>query len=297
MEAGHYKRARALVEARLHAYPNDAYALYLQSKIRQSFGDLPGAIAAAQSAVALEPPNADFHAQLAEVYAYTADEASWLRGINFVRLMKHEISAALALDPKHTDTLLVSMMFSLRAPRLAGGDKKKALVVANEIIQNDPRWGYLAEARLMEDSGDDAQLGSLLKRAVSVDPSHYRAHIELARFYCCVATRKDFAAAEREAKEAMKLDERRAGAYDVLSRVYASTHRWAELDATLAQSEKMVPDDLAAFFQAASILSQDSNAVGRASRYIGKYLCQEPEGREPTRSQALALQHSMGSGK
>jgi len=294
MESGHYKRARTLVEARLHNFPNDAYALYLQSKIRQSFGDLPGALASAQRAVALEPHNAGFHGQLAEVYAYTADESSWLRGINFVRLMKHEISSALALDPKHTDTLLVSMMFSLRAPRLAGGDKKKAHSVAGEIIQNDPRWGYLAEARLLEDSGDDAQLERLLKKAVNTDPTHYRARIELARFYCCVAARKDHAAAEREAREAMKLDAERAGAYDILARIYASLRRWPDMEWILSQSEKMVPDDLAPFYQAANILIQESSELTRAAAYVEKYLSQEPEGREPTRAQAQNLQHAVG---
>src|SRR5262249_52695845 len=99
MESGHYKRARALLEVRLKANPNDAYARYLESKIKQSFGDLPGAIAAAERAVALEPHNADFHGQLAEVYAYTADESSWVRGIGFVHKMKREISAALAVAP------------------------------------------------------------------------------------------------------------------------------------------------------------------------------------------------------
>jgi len=293
MESGHYKRARVLVETRLRNTPNDAYALYLLSKIRQSFGDLPGAIASAQRAVALEPHNAAFHGQLAEVYAYTADESSWIRGIGFVHMMKREISSALSIDPKHTDTLLVSMMFSLRAPRLAGGDKKKALAVADEIIQNDPRWGYLAEARLLEDSGDDAKLESLLKRAVSTDPTHYRARVELARFYCCVAAHKDLAAAEREAREALGLDAGRAGAYDILARAYASLRKWADLEGVLAQSEKMVPDDLAAFYQAANVLIQQSSELSRASAYVEKYLNQDPEGREPTRLQALNLQRAV----
>jgi tetratricopeptide (TPR) repeat protein len=289
MDAGHYKRARILVEARLRGTPNDAYALFLESKIKQSFGDLPGAIAFAERAVAREPHNAAFHGQLAEVYAYTADQSSWLRGIGFVHMMKREIAAALSIEPNHTDTLLVSMMFSLRAPRLAGGDKRKAHVVASDIVRNDPRWGYLAEARLLESSGEDVKLESLLKQAVRADPTHYRAVFELGRFYCCVARHKDLAAAESVARDAMKLDAGRAGAYDILARVYASGHRWADLDANLAQSEKIVPDDLAPFFQAAEIIIQEGSDPPRATAYLRKYLNQEPEGREPTRAQAQSL--------
>jgi tetratricopeptide (TPR) repeat protein len=289
MEAGHYKRARAVVAARLRANPSDSYALFLESKIQQSFGDFPGAIASAERAVALEPHNADYHAQLAEVYAFSADQSSWLRGLNLVHLMKREIAASLAIAPKHTDTLLVSMMFCLRAPKFVGGDKRKARAIAGEIVQSDPNWGYLAEARLLENSGDDARLESLLKQAVEVNPTHYRALYELARFYCCVAVHKNPAIAESTSRQAMQIDPGRVGAYDLIARVYAATGRWTDLDAILGQSEKAVPDDFAPFFQAASILIQNGSDRPRATAYLRKYLSQEPEGRQPTRAKAQWL--------
>jgi len=289
MDAGHYKRARTMVASRLRANPNDAYALFLESKIKESFGDLPGSIASAERAVSLEPHNADYHGQLAEAYAYTADESSWVRGIHFVHLMKKEIAAALSTHPNHTDTLLVLMMFSYKAPRLAGGDKKKAQSVAGEIEHNDPRWGYLAEARLLEGSGEDARTESLLKQALRADPTHYRAQYEMARFYCCAAIRKDLAAAERISLDALKLDPSRAGAYDILARVYAAQRKWPELESILAQSEKNVADDLTPYYQAANILVEAGTDLDRAAAYLKKYLGQEPEGREPTRLQAQSL--------
>jgi tetratricopeptide (TPR) repeat protein len=297
MEAGHYKRARALVAARLHANPKDSYALFLESKIKQSFGDFPGAIASAERAVALEPHNANYHAQLAEVYAFSADQASWLRGINLVHLMKREIAASLAIAPKHTDTLLVSMMFCLRAPKFVGGDKRKARVIAGEIVQSDPNWGYLAEARVLENSGDDAHLENLLKQAVEINPTHYRALYELARFYCCVAIHKNLAAAETTSRQAMQIDPGRAGAFDLIARAYASARRWTDLDAILGQSEKAIPDDLAPFYQAANILIQDGGDRARATAYLHKYLSQEPEGREPTRAQAQSLLNLVSATK
>ncbi len=289
LEAGHYKRARTVVAVRLRANPHDSYALFLDSKIRQSFGDLLGAIASAERAVALEPRNADFHAQLAEVYAFSADQSSWLRGVNLVHLMKREIAASLAIAPRHTDTLLVSMMFCLRAPKFVGGDKRKARAIAGEIVRSDPTWGYLSEARLLEDSGDDAHLEALLKQAVEVNPSHYRALYELARFYCCAAVHKSLGSAESTSRQAMPIDPDRVGAYDLIARVYAAARRWADLDAILGQSEKAVPDNFAPYYQAANILIQDGSDRPRATAYLRKYLSQEPEGREPTRAQAQAL--------
>jgi tetratricopeptide (TPR) repeat protein len=127
IDAGHYKRARGVLDARLHENPNDANALYFASKAKESFGDLRGATAAAEKAVALDPRSADYHAQLAECYAYSAEKASWVRGLSLVHQMKEQISIALSLQPHHTDTLLVAMMFYFRAPRLAGGIAKKRM--------------------------------------------------------------------------------------------------------------------------------------------------------------------------
>jgi tetratricopeptide (TPR) repeat protein len=297
MEAGHYKRARVLVAARLRTNPNDSYALFVDSKIKQSFGDFPGAIASAERSVALEPHNADYHAQLAELFALSADQASWLKGINLVHMMKREIAASLAIAPKHTDTLLVSMMFCLQAPKFVGGDKRKARAIAGEIVQNDPNWGYLAEARLLENSGDDAHLEGLLKQAVEVNPTHYRAWFELGRFYCCAAIHKNFPRAESTSRHALEIDSGRVGAYDLLARVYAATRRWADLDAILAQSVKAVPDDFAPYYQAANTLIQDGTDRPRATAYLRKYLSQEPEGRQPTRAQAQSLLSGSTGGK
>jgi tetratricopeptide (TPR) repeat protein len=289
IDGGHYKRARALVAARLRDNPADAYAYFLQSKVKGAFGDVAGAIAAAERAVALEPHNADFHGQLAEAYAYMAERSSWIKGIAYVRMMKKEIAAALALRPHHTDTLLVQMMFSWKAPALAGGDRKKAPAVAAEIVQNDPAWGYLAQARLGQDGPHDARIENLLKQAVRADGSLYRAGNELANFYCCEADRPNPAAAEASARRLLQLDAGRAGAYNVLASVYAAGRRWAELDAVLEEAQSAAPDDLAPYYFAAKALLAGRYELPRAERYLEKYLTAEPEGREPPVSQARWL--------
>ena len=44
IEAGHWKRARAIVEPRVAANPRDAQAVWLLSRIKLAFGDLDGAL-------------------------------------------------------------------------------------------------------------------------------------------------------------------------------------------------------------------------------------------------------------
>jgi tetratricopeptide (TPR) repeat protein len=284
MEAGHYKRAGAMVQLRLRENPNDIYSLFLSSKIQQSFGDMDGAMLSAERAVALDPLTADYHAQLAEVYAYIADRSSRLKGIKYVRLMKRELAATFSLKPSHTDALLVLMMFSFRAPSVVGGDKKKAHEIADEMVRNDPGWGYLAQARLAVDESRESAVENLLRQAVDAGAT-YRALFELARFECCVSSHKDFVKAERLGQELLKLDATRAGGYEILAAVYAANGRWPDLEAVLAEGVKAVPDDLTPFYRCAQALIENQD-LARAEKYLEKYVAQESEGREPARAQA-----------
>ena len=206
MEAGHWKRVRQIATARILANPNDAQARTWLSKAKITFNDMAGAVADAERAVAIEPKNAAYQAELAEACAMMADKSSPLKGLGYVRCMKHAIEASLAVDPKHIDTMLVEMMFTWKAPSIAGGDRKKARRIADQILGISASWGNLAHARLLQDSGDDATVEGYLQAAVKADPSFYRSRVALARFYCCTARNKHFDLAERAAREALALD-------------------------------------------------------------------------------------------
>jgi tetratricopeptide (TPR) repeat protein len=293
VDTNHYKRARSLVEARLRANPNDAHALYLSSKIQEALGNLKGAMALAERSVELGPDNVSHHAQLAECYAYTADRSTWVKGIGYVHLMKKEFAAALALRPHDSDTLIVAMMFAFHAPSVAGGDRKKAHDIADEILQNDPHWGWLAKARLAQEDSTDDKIEVLLKNAVHADPKHYRAYQELANFYCCVSKAKNPAETERLGHQMVALDPGQASGYAALASTYARTGRWADLDKVLEQSERMVPDNLSPYYQAALALVDTKQDLARAERYLARYDSQEPEGREPDRADAKLLLASL----
>lgn len=289
MEAGHWKRARAIAEARLRTSPDDAQAHAWLSKIRSSFGDTEGSLVEAERAVALDGRNPAFHGQLAEACALMADKSTLLKGLGYVRRMKREIEAALALNPKHVDTLLVEMMFSWKAPVLAGGDKKRANRVADEIVGVAPAWGYLAHARLLEGGDDDATTEAMLQKAVQADPHFYRARSSLATFYCCAARRKRLDLAEQAGRAAIDLDPSAEGGYEVLARVYASRQRWADLDEILSRSERAVPDDLVSYYGAASVLIEIGQDFHRAEAYLNRYLGQAAEGRRPSHAEAHYL--------
>ena len=293
IEAGHWKRARAVVESRLRANPNDAQAHAWLSKIKDSFGDLEGSVAEAERAVALDSRVAAYHGQLAEASAQLADRSNVVKGLIHVRRMKKEIAAAYAIDVRHIDTMLVEMMFDNKAPSLAGGDKREALRVADRILAVSPVWGALAHAQLGQDRHDDPACEVWLKKAVEAAPEFYRARYLLAKFYAVVASQKRFDLAEKAAQEAVAIDPGAAPAYEILARVYASQQRWAELESLLVRAEKQVPDDLGPYAAAAAALLDIGRDFRRAEAYLNRYLGQAPEGRKPTLAEARCLLASL----
>jgi len=288
IDAGHWKRARAIVEPRFAANPRDAQAGYLLSQIRLALGDLDGALKPAQQAVALEDGNSNYHFQLACVYGEMADRASMFAAASLARKFKNEVDAALARDPKHLDALEALMQYSFQAPGLMGGDKGKAHAIADQLVQLNPMRGYLAQADLAKDANDFAQAEAWLLKAVQADPKSYEVQTTLADFYTQPPHRKT-ELAESHAREAVQLGPTRAKGYWILAKTHALEQHWSELEADLSASENNVSDDLAVYFQAANALLESGLELKRGETYARKYLTQAPEGEEPDAAQAHRL--------
>jgi tetratricopeptide (TPR) repeat protein len=293
IEAGHWKRARSILLDRIKANPNDAQAHAWLAKVATGFGDLDTAIREGERAVELAPSSAFCHGVLAESFALMADRSSILKGLAYVHRMKREIDATLAIDPQNVDTLLVEMVFSFKAPVLAGGDRQKAWRIAADLVRISPAWGYLGQARLMQLQGDEAGTEAALKKAVEAAPSFYRARALLATFYCGDRACPAPATAEAHAREAIALDPGAEAAYEVLARAYVAEKRWGDLDAILERAENSVPDNIGPYYAAANRLIETGQDFDRAERYLRHYLSQPAEGREPTAAEAHRLLGDM----
>src|SRR3954468_17681978 len=277
-EHGHWKRLKALVEPRAAAHANDAEAQYLLSRVRMAFHDVDGALAPAEKAVALDANNAEYRWQLAQVVGEQAGDASVFKQLGLARRFKREADAVLVLDPKNTHAMTGLSEFYDRAPGIAGGDKQKAAALVDQIGAIDKVDGIIARIRRLgrQSPAPLAEIEQAWVEAVKADPSRYEPHINLAAIYSS-ATAPRMELAEKEALIARKLDTDRTAPYAVLAAVYATTERWAELDAVLADAEKQIPDNLGPYLRASSALLQAGKDLPRAERYARKYLTQDPE--------------------
>jgi tetratricopeptide (TPR) repeat protein len=288
LDAGHWKQARAILEPRVKANPSDAEAAALLSRVRQAFGSLDAALPLAETAVTLEPNVADYHWRLAEVVGQMAQRASVFKQIGLGRRFRQEAETAMKLDARHLDSRAGMISFYIQAPGIVGGDRKKADQLAEEIARIDPAAGFLARARVLVETKTAGDVEGLYRQAAEAarTPELKLRATALLMNAALNAAPARLAAAEQAARALITIDPHRAGAYAGLAIAYATNHRFAELDAALAEAEKAVPDNLGPYYQAARVLVVQGTDLPRAERYLRKYLTIEPEGGAPGHAQA-----------
>jgi tetratricopeptide (TPR) repeat protein len=285
IEAGHWKRARALVEAGPGCVERNPAGCFLLSQIRNAFGDRKTPLPLAEKAVSLDGQVGRFHRQLAEALGVEAQSANAIQQFFLARRFKKEIELALGLDGRDLQAQEDLMEFYLLAPVVAGGDRGRAGEVARGIARTDASRGFLAEARLSEFDKRAERAAAMLRQAVDADGASYRARIGLARF-SLGAGHEDAAEAARQAGEATRIDPGRVDGYVILAEADAMRGDGSGLDAVVARATENVPDDLAPYYRAAARLLAARKDLARARRYLEKYLSQEPEGNEPTLGEA-----------
>ena len=276
MQNGHWKRARDVAEASYRAHPQDARAAYWLARVRDQFGEHEEALKYAEQAVQFEPKNASYHRELADVYGNIGLKSSVFKQVGLARKCRTELDAASAMNPKDVDNLEAQMVYYLEAPGIVGGDKKKALAIADEMTKLNPARGYLAHADIARKEKEEGKLEQLYQKAVEADPRNYGALVSLANHYLG-AQHTNLTLAEKYAGEALKVNPDRVSAYVLLAQVFVKQNRAEEVKKILAQAEAAVPDNSAPYLAAGRALLQHGSDLQIAETYVRKYLAQTPE--------------------
>ncbi|MEZ5399440.1 MAG: hypothetical protein R2729_07200 [Bryobacteraceae bacterium] len=280
VEGLHWKRAQALVEARLPASGGasaKADFLWRASQVRLAHGDLEGAAKFAEQAAELDPGNSTYQVQLFEVYGSQAEKASLLRQASLGRKCKKALDRALELNRNDLDGLYGAMLFYYQAPGFFGGDKTKARAIPAAMAAIDPVRGILAEARLAQMEGRLDRLEGIYLRAVEAGPADYHARMELANFYLSGTPNRKLHLAENHAREASRLRPGRAAPYAILASAAALAGRFADAQRHVAAAVEAVPDNLAPQLAGASALITTGADLASAEKWCRAYLAQRPQ--------------------
>jgi tetratricopeptide (TPR) repeat protein len=288
MRNGHWKRAREAAEAYFRSHPNDARGAYWLARARRTFDDFGEAAGYAEMAVRLGPKASAYHRELALAYLHRLETSSILKAIGVMRKCRDELDAALAIDPSDPDNLFEKMDFFLQAPGIVGGDKKKAVALAERIVKIDPARGYVAFARIAVRQREFGKLESLYQKAAEVNPHSYDVQVALASLYVgnpaapedtSSRSRASFDLAEQHARAALDLNADRIDAYRLLADALVSQRRFDDAAQMLTRSEEAIPDDLSPYVTGARAMLRNGVELAKAETYLRKYLAQtkEPE--------------------
>jgi len=285
VENSHFRRARPLVEQRLKMNPNDARANYLLARINEAFGDRDRAVALLEKAVALDARNAGYHALLGELYGRQAQSASVFRQLGLARKCKRSIETAVSLDPAHLEANICLMMYLSEAPRIIGGDKKRAAGIPDELAKREPVKGWLARAYFAEEKGEKDRAENYYRQAVESGPQSFLAH---TRYAGALIERKPpkLEFAEKHSQAAKQLNPQHVLPHIQLAVTYAMGERWVELEKALNESASMIPDNLQPYYSAARVLVDSGKELERAEAYLRRYIAQAPEGGATPHAQA-----------
>jgi len=283
MKQHHWKRVRAIAEARLKASAEDAEANYLMSQVWMAWNDSEKALPYAEKAVKLAPQNAEYHWALASAVGDEAQRANIFRQIGLAKRFRSEAETTLKLEPKHLEAHFGMMIYYFKAPGIVGGDKKKAYAEAEEIAKIDRAKGYMAEVRLAQEEKQSAKLDDLYRKAHEADPKLVEPAVALLNI---AATAGNLAEVERYSRELKTLEPQRTSGYAGLAWVLGKQKRWTELEAVLTESEAAIPDDFYPYYVAANVLLGTKDDLQRSEKYFRKYLGQEREAGTPSHAVA-----------
>ena len=90
MNAGHFKRARAIAQHRLQANPNDADAFYVLARVNLAQDYLDQAQALAERAIEIAPNSSEAHRVLGESLGLKAIKVNLVTGLAIARRGKKE---------------------------------------------------------------------------------------------------------------------------------------------------------------------------------------------------------------
>jgi len=287
LEQGHYRQLAGAAQERLNRDSHDAEALFWMSAISDAYGDFEHAVDFARRATEAAPSRSEYHCQLADALGdYALKLGIFGGGVPLARQMRHELDVSLQLDPSNIRCLKESMGLYEQAPALVGGSKTKARENLQQIYKISQADGALAEAALLQmQKRPLPEIEAYLRHAVQLNPHFYRALIDLTSILASDGYRH-YAEAEHFARQAIAADPGRAAGYVYLAAVYAHQQRWNDLDATLAEAQRRVPDNSAPLFSAAVAMLESNTDLPRAERYLRQYLTREPEAGAPTQSSA-----------
>ena len=233
----------------------DAAAYALLGKAYFMEGQYKEAVANLEKAVAEDRLNSDCYDWLGKAYGRMAERSSFLSALGYAKKTVRAFERAVVLDPSNLEALSDVFEYYLQAPGMVGGGLDKAEMIARHFAGLNEAEYHWARARLAE-------------------------------------KRKDFAAAEREFREALEAAPKEVGRTLDLAAFLSSRGRYGESEALFRVAEETYPKSPKVLYARAAAYIQSKRKLDEADALLERYLGLRITPDDPTRQEAAALQKS-----
>lgn len=238
-EARRFEEARKLFEPFAAQHPKDADAAYYLGRTYFHLRKFDTSAEWLEKAAVLAPRQSPVQLWLARAYGQAAQRASVFKMPGLAKKAKAAWDKAVALDPNNLDARNDLVQYYLIAPGFLGGSVEKAKEQAAEIKKRDALRGAQAFATI---------------------------HMN----------QKDFAAAERELKEAIQKAPADPRPRVVLASIYQGQEKWDAAFETLEAALKADPDNWDALYQVGRTAALSGKRLDRGEECLKRYLTHIP---------------------
>lgn len=183
LSAGRADDAISRLSSYLSANANDAEAHNLLGRVYYQEEQWDDAIHEFETAVRLMPQNSEFHLWLGRADGKKASSIHSIRAYPLAKKVRREFERAAQLDPGNADALFALGEFYIAAPRIVGGDKKKAQSVARALELDDPAAADQLRGSLAEKDKNYTLAETQFKAGIAASKEAADAWMTLACFY------------------------------------------------------------------------------------------------------------------
>jgi tetratricopeptide (TPR) repeat protein len=222
----------------LNGQPDSAEARNLKCRVFFMIEHFADAAAECEQAVRLAPQNSDNHLWYGRALGERAENATFVSAYSLARRAREEFEQAVNLDAKNVDALADLGEFYTAAPGVVGGGNDKAEALLTLLDKVDAEHAHQLRGRIAESS-------------------------------------KDYAAAEREYRQAISASDHPAFPWMSLGSFYRKRGRWDDMQTAVQNGYKAALRDKTAgvaLYNGASILMRGGRNLALAAEMLERYL-------------------------
>jgi len=227
--------AKAAFEKILSSEPRSHESLYYLARLAKRSRNWDAVASNLEAAIKIEPDNAIYWGDLGEAYGGQARTAGTLSQLGLARKTRDALKKALSLEPDNILIRIGLVTFYREAPWIAGGGMDKAHAEAEIVRKQDPFRGAMV-------------IGGLYQQ------------------------QEKWAEAEKEYREAIRINPAGSGAQYALAQLFTLTGRHDEAFAMFEDILQQNPDHFASLYQIGRVAALSGKRLARGEAALRQYL-------------------------